>query len=229
MMTATTFVPAGFPLTLRERALAPALLRAKATFDEYVEFSENCPYNVEYYNGEIISMHDVDYIDDSLIAMSRASAFHESLVGRFITVLNNLFDDDDTIQVFSSNILIHIAATGNSFNADVSIVRGETDYLRLPSGLLSTSEIQNPALVVEVLSKSTMAFDQDEKLDEYQQIPVLQQVVFVSQHKLLVTSYRRSETPGVWLNTSYRALTESVPVLNKSVLVSDIYRKFKFD
>ncbi len=227
-MTATIFTPPGFPLTLRDRVQAPAVLRAKATFEEYLEFSEHCPYNVEYYNGEIISMDDVEQTEEGTITMSRASAFHESLVGRFITVLNNLFDDDELIQVFSSNILIHIAATGNSFNAAVSVVRGEPDYLPLPGGSLSTTEIKNPALVVEVLSKSTMGFDLNEKLNDYQQIPALEQVLFVSQYRPLVTSYRRSDMPGVWLNTNFYALTDTVPVLEKSVLVSDIYRKSKF-
>jgi Uma2 family endonuclease len=214
-MTAAIFAPPGFPLTVRERAQAPAVLRAKATFDEYLEFSETCPYNVEYYNGEIISM-------------SKASFLHESLVMRLGTLFNNIFDDDDELRAVSSNVLIHIAATGSSFNADVSIVRGEPYYLQLPSGLLSTAEIQNPALVVEVLSKSTMGYDLNEKLDEYQQIPTLEQVLFVSQYKPLAISYRRADTPNFWLQTSYHALTDTVPVLDKSVSLSDIYRKFKF-
>ncbi len=214
-MTAIVFTPPGFPLTLRQRKQAPAVLRAKATFEEYVEFSEYCPYNVEYYNGEIISM-------------SKTSFSQESLVTRLLALFGNLFDDDNDLIIASSHILIHVVATGNSFNADVSIVRGEPDYLQLPSGLLSTAEVQNPTLVVEVLSKSTVGYDQNEKLDEYQQIPSLEQVLFVSQYRPLVTSYRRSATPGLWLNTSFHALTDTVQVLNKSVLVSDIYRKFKF-
>jgi len=214
-MTSTIVFPAHFPLTLHERAQAPDVLRAKATFEEYLELAEICPYNLEYINGEIVSM-------------SKASLPHELLVARLATILNILFDDDDERQIFSSNIVIHVAATGNSYNADVSIVQGEPDYFRLPSGLLSTSDITNPELVVEVLSKSTMAYDLNEKLEDYKQIPSLQQVLFVSQHRASVSSYLRTETPGVWLNTSFHALTDEVVVLNKPVLVSTIYRKFRF-
>ena len=214
-MTPTLIAPAGFPITLADRELAPDVLRVKATYEDYLDFAEVCPYNVEYFNGEIISM-------------SQASLFHESLVGRIITLFNNLFDEDNTIQVFSSNIKIEVLATGDSFNADLSIVRGEPDYLRLPSGLLSTTSLLNPELVVEVLSKSTMSFDLGDKLEAYKQIPGLQQILFVAQNKPWVTAYSRSETPGVWLNTSFHVLTDAVPVLNKSALVSDIYRKFNF-
>ncbi len=203
------------PLTLAERAQAPDSLRAKASFEEYLEFADQCPYNVEYVDGEIVSM-------------SQATLPHESLVGRLITAFNNLFDDVEELTVFSSNIKIHVAATGDSFIADVSIVRGEPDYLRLPSGRLSTVEVQNPELVVEVLSNSTMAYDLGDKLESYKQVPSLRQVVFVSQHKPWVSSYVRAETPGVWLNQSFHALTDSVPVLDKDVSLASIYKKFKF-
>lgn len=203
------------PLTLAERAQAPDVLRAKASFEEYLEFAEQCAYNVEYVNGEVLSM-------------SQATLPHESLVGRLGTIFNNLFDDDESIQVFSSNIKIHVAATGDSFNADVSIVRGEPDYLRLPSGRLSTVEVQNPEVVVKILSNSTMAYDLGDKLESYKQVPSLRQVLFVSQHKSWVSSYVRAETPGVWLNTSAHDLTDSVQVLDKVVSLAAIYKKFKF-
>jgi Uma2 family endonuclease len=215
MMTATVFAPSGFPLTLHERELAPDILRAKATYEDYLDFAEVCPYNLEYFNGEII-------------AMSQASLPHESLVIRLGTILNNLFDNDDAIQVFGSNIKIEVLATGDSFNADLSVVCGEPDFLRLPSGLLSTSAITNPELVVEVLSKSTMAYDLGDKLDSYKQIPGLRQVLFVSQQKPSVSSYVCSENPAIWLNTSVHSLTDTVAVLGQAVPLSQIYRKYKF-
>ena len=203
------------PLTLNERVQAPDVLRAKASFEDYLEFAEQCEYNVEYVNGEIVSM-------------SQATLPHESLIMRFGAIFNMLFDDVDELTVAGSNIKIHVAATGDSFNADVSIIRGEADYLRLPSGRLSTVEVKNPEVIVEVLSKSTMAYDLGDKLETYKQVPGLQQILFVGQHKPWVSSYVRAETPGAWLNTSFHALTDSVQVLNKDVSLASIYKKFKF-
>ncbi|TAE33002.1 MAG: Uma2 family endonuclease [Cytophagales bacterium] len=211
-MTTTALLP----LTLAERSLASDELCVPATFEEYLDFAEQCQYNVEYINGEIVSM-------------SQASLPHESLVGRLTTIFNNLFDDDDTVGVFSSNIKIHVSITGNSYNADVSIVNGEPDYLRLPSGYLSTSEIKNPILVVEILSKSTQAFDLGDKLEDYKLIPSLQQVLFVSQEQSWVSSYVRSETPGVWLNTSAHASTDTIHVLGKPINLGQVYKKMKFN
>lgn len=211
----TTTAPTLLPLTLAERSEAPDVLRVHATFEEYLDFAEQCPYNVEYVNGEIISM-------------SQASLPHESLVIRIGYLLTALFEDREDLEIFGSNIKIHIAATGNSYNADVSVVQGEPNYLLLPSGNRSTVEIQNPLLVVEVLSKSTQAFDLGDKLEDYKLIPGLQQVLFVSQEQLWVSAYVRSDMPGVWLNTSAHAPHESIAVLNKSVLLEQIYKKMKF-
>ncbi len=212
----TTNVPViALPLTLAERAQAPDILRVKASFEEYLDFAEQCQYNVEYFNGEIVSM-------------SQASLPHESMVARLASVFNALFDDVDEITVVGSNIKIHVAATGNSFNADVSIIRGEADYLRLPSGRLSTVEVQNPELVVEILSNSTMAYDLGDKLKSYKQVPSLRQVLFVSQRKPWVSSCVRTETSELWLDRSFHALTDTVQVLDKDVSLASIYKKFKF-
>lgn len=210
-MTTTALLP----LTLAERNLAPDELRVAATFEEYLDLAEQCPYNVEYVNGEIISM-------------SQASLPHESLVIRIGYLLTTLFEEREDFGIFGSNIKIHVTATGNSYNADVSVVQGEPDYLVLPSGNRSTVEIQNPLLVVEVLSKSTQAFDLGDKLEDYKLIPGLQQVLFVSQEQSWVSAYVRSDTPGVWLNTSAHAPHESISVLSKSVSLEQIYKKMKF-
>lgn len=210
-MTTTTLLP----LTLSERAAAPDILRVPATFDEYLDIAQECEYNVEYVNGEILSM-------------SQATLPHELLIGRLLTVFNILFDDNNELAVYSSNIKIHVAATGNSYNADVSIVQGEPNYLQLPGGNLSTVEILNPALVVEVLSKSTQAFDLGDKLEDYKLIPSLRQVLFVSQDQSWISSFMRSETPGVWLNTSGHALTDTIAVLDQSITLAEVYKKIKF-
>lgn len=207
--------PAGFPLTLAERSFAPDVLRAKATFEAYLAFAEQCAYNVEYVNGEIISM-------------GQASLPHESLVSRLNYILIGLFNYNELIEVFSSNIKIFIDATGDSVNADVSSVQGQPDYLRLPSGNLSTATVKNPIVVVEVLSDSTLAYDLGEKLELYKQVPSLQQILFISQHKPWVISYVRTTDPGVWLNTSALSLAENVAVLDKSMALADIYKKMNF-
>ena len=210
-----TAVPHTLPLTLAERNRISDGFRVEATFEEYLEFAEQCGFNVEYINGEIVPM-------------SQASLPHEALVSRINYLLISLFDNQEDMEVFSSNIKIYIEATGDSLNADVTVVQGKPDYLRLPSGNLSTATVQNPILIVKVLSESTQAFDLGEKLELYKRISSLQQVLFVSQQQPWVSAYVRGVTPGVWLNTSAHALTETISVLNHTVLLAQVYKKIKF-
>ena len=211
----TVAPPALLPLNLTERSLAPDILRVRATFNEYLAFAEECQYNVEYINGEIVSM-------------SQASLTHESLVGRLIYTLIGLFDNDEQITAFSSNIKLFVEATGDLVNADVTVVQGQPDYLRLPGDNLFTATVKNPILIVEVLSDSTTAFDLGEKLEIYKQIPSLQQILFVSQYKPWVISYTRTTNPIEWLNTSVHTIADSIIVLANTVALADIYKKITF-
>lgn len=213
-MTTAVSIP-GLPLTLNERSLAPDVIRVKATFEEYLDIAETCPYPIQYINGEIVSM-------------GQASLTHEALVGRLTTLLNNLFDDTNELMVFSSNIKLFIEATGDSLNADASVVRGKPNYLRLRSGRFSTATILNPEMVVEVLSGTTQQYDLGDKLNTYKQIVSLRQVLFVNQYKPEVISHVRSNTTGEWLTTTANALTESVDVLGSGITLASIYKKIQF-
>ncbi len=61
-----------------------------------------------------------------------------------------------------------------------------------------------PKLVVEVLSTSTAAFDQDEKFKDYQQLDSLQEYVLISQENQRVECRRRSAS-GDWYGEVYQA------------------------
>ncbi|MFN8358119.1 MAG: Uma2 family endonuclease [Spirosomataceae bacterium] len=203
------------PLSLAERNDAPEILRAEATFEEYLEFAEVCEYNV-------------DFFDNQLISMGQASLPHELLVARLITIFSNAVENNDDYQVYGSNIKVHIPACVASFNADVTVIKGEPDYLLLASGKRSTTEIQNPAVIVEILSKTTYNYDLGTKLSCYKTLPSLKQVIFIDQDKVSVQSYTRTDDPHTWINHDLDSLAMSLPVLDFEVSLQHIYKKIKF-
>jgi Uma2 family endonuclease len=186
------------PLTLAERAELgeDAEIRVPASFEEYLELVEDCEYNIEYFNGEIISMGNASY-------------YHEKLVGLIIFALRKALPSN--YSVLGSNIKIHVEDEFEkaNFNADVSVVEGEPAFLILPSGNLSNSNILNPVVVVEVTSKSTIAHDYGDKLMAYKKIASLKQVVFVSQYEKSVTVYER-RGPHHWELHDYMSLEDSI-------------------
>ena len=202
-------------MTLAERTAAPDVLRVAATWDEYVELAGEVPYTIDYLNGEIISM-------------SQATVLHEQLVAQLITLFNNLLDDQPDYRVLGSNVKICIREGGAEFNADLSVVQGEPAYVTLPSGRLSQVRLKSPQIVVEVLSNSTRAYDQSEKLDQYRLIPSLKHILFVSQEAVFARVYSRTNKPDQWIDTDYRLLTDTLLVGEMALPMQKIYRKTVF-
>ena len=202
-------------MTLAERDAAPDELRVAATWEDYVELVEEVPYNIEFLNGEILSV-------------SQATDLHEQLIGQLITILTNLLDDQPDYRVLGNSVKICIAEGEVEFNADLSVVRGPSEYVTLPSGRLSTVRIKNPEVVVEVLSKSTKAYDQSDKLDQYRLIPSLQHILFVSQDAVFARVYSRTTQPDQWVDTDYRSITDTVRLGDWELPMQTIYKKTPF-
>ena len=200
------------PMTLAERDTAPDALRVPATWDEYVELAGEVPYNIDFLHGEIISM-------------SQATDLHEQLITQISTLFNNLLDDQPDDRVLGSSVKICVTPGGAEFNADLSVVRGPSAYVTLPSGKVSTVRITNPEIVVEVLSNSTKAYDQSDKLDQYRLLPSVQHILFVSQEQVFARVYSRTSQPDQWVDTDYRQLTDTVRLGDLALSLAKIYRK----
>lgn len=204
------------PLTLAERDAAPDILRVPATLEEFWELSELTEYNIEYFNGEIISM-------------GQATPLHESLIGRLITLLNGYYDAFADYYVLGSNVKIYAEACVAAFNADFSVAQEPYDFVTLPSGNLSTVAIKNPELVGEVFSPSTKRFDESDKLECYKTIPTLKYVLFVDPARPYAVVHARTKNPDAWLSQAYRSLDDTVQLGDLSLPMREMYRKVKFE
>jgi Uma2 family endonuclease len=191
------------------------ILRIPATWDEYLDLLETTPYTIQF-------------LEDEIIIMGQATDTHELLVARLIKLFAIYFDDLDSGQrVLGSNVKIVIPNQTGDFNADLSVVRGKSVYGLTPGGRVSRVRIQNPEIVVEILSKGTRKFDLDEKLTAYQTIPSLQHIVFIDQQTVSGTVYSRTDQPGQWLMTHRDGLTDTLPIGNFALSLADVYRKIE--
>ena len=123
-------------------------------------------------------------------------------------------------SVASSDLKISVESTGLYTYPDVSVVCGPfARDLRDPNALT------NPRLVVEVLSRSTEDYDPGAKLAQYQTIPTVQAVLFVSHqaHRLTLVArcpegWQTSEFgPGECLRIGDPALELSVDAVYSAV------------
>jgi Uma2 family endonuclease len=70
--------------------------------------------------------------------------------------------------------------------------------------------VEEPAIVVEVSSRSTRAIDRREKLDAYQRIPSLRQYLVVEQRRRHVLAYSR-DADSAWVREEFEG-ADAVPV-----------------
>ena len=207
-MEATTLK---LPDTLEE----DKLLRLPATWEEYVELTEESSLTVQFLNDQII--------------VSQATDIHEELIGTLIWLFKNALQNQPEYRVLSSNVKIAIAEQQNDFNADLSVIRGPSEYGLTPGGRISKARIKNPEIVVEVLSKSTRKFDLTEKITYYKLIPSLQYILFVDQYRPFASVYSRTGVPDEWLNNDYRTLDSVVRMGDLELPMAAVYRKAVFD
>ncbi|HEY3500002.1 MAG TPA: Uma2 family endonuclease [Polyangiaceae bacterium] len=183
--------------------MTSAALHLAYPFQEYVRFEREAGSKHEFVGGAILAMAGGS-IEHGALCAAVLGLLREALRGR-------------RCRAYDSNARIRVAATGNAYYPDASVVCGElvTD----PADQLS---ILNPSLVVEVLSPSTAAYDAGEKLADYQRIPTLNEVVLVHHESKRVDVYTR-ETQG-FVRTSFGPGERArLAVLGIDLSVDEVY------
>jgi len=135
----------------------------------------------EYLEGEKYSDIKHEYENGRIIAMVGASRAHNTIQVNLTALLHHHLRATPC-RVFSSDMKVRIDNT--FYYPDLSIVCREYqshDYY-----------VEEPILVIEVLSPTTEQRDRTIKRLTYQQLPGLKEYVLVAQKRMLVDIYRRS-------------------------------------
>jgi Uma2 family endonuclease len=195
---------------IRERLLTEPFLRIPASLEEYQSVADERDLKIEYHNEEIIA------------TMGRVTPVHSVLGTRLINILSNYYDnlEDENFWVLESGACIHVPVLKSYYQPDMTVVNGE---IKIKEG--TTTEILNPYIVVEVLSKATQDFDMSEKLVNYKTIETIKQIIFVAQDRPWISTFTRTNEPKVWMNTDYDSLENIAIIDNLTISLRDIYKK----
>jgi len=155
-----------------------------------------------------------------MYAMSGARRTHVLLAGNVFYHIRHAFEGRDC-QVMQSDMRVKNERTGSYFYPDVVATCEEPKY---EDKELDT--LLNPQVVVEVLSKSTEAFDRGEKFEDYQRLLSLKEYVLVSQHKIHVERFSRTSesTWEYWTSTDPNASLQ-LSSIDVQITIKDIYAK----
>lgn len=141
----------------------------------------------EYMAAEDVALEKHEFLDGQVFAMSGGTPEHAALAAACSHALSNALAGRPC-RVFSSDLRVRIRATGLTTYPDVSVVCGT-----LETDAEDPHAINDPLLLVEVLSDSTEAHDRGEKAAHYRRIPALREYVLISQRQRRVEVYRRND------------------------------------
>ncbi|MBU1665603.1 MAG: Uma2 family endonuclease [Gammaproteobacteria bacterium] len=150
---------------------------------EYLAFEEASAIRHEYVGGEAYAMSG-GTLRHNRIALNTASLLLSRLAGK-------------PCQVFMSDVKLHVARDSAYYYPDVMATCGEQ------TGAANESQVVNdPLLVIEVISPSTEGTDRREKLAAYRHLPSLREYALISQDTQQVEIFRRQGDIN-WLYITY--------------------------
>jgi Uma2 family endonuclease len=152
-------------------------LRAGVSPAEFLEWERAQPTRHEYCRGEIFDMFG-------------GTPRHAALAARVTRAVGAALGA--RCEIFSSDLQISLPDGDQYVYGDVTIVCGPVHVL--PG---TKDVVDNPTVVVEVLSKSTEQYDRGLKWEGYQRMPSLTDYVLVSQSAPRIEHFCR-EADGKW-------------------------------
>ena len=170
----------------------------------------------EYFAWEETQEEKHDYIHGEVFAMSGATRTHNDLALNFAVALRLAFRGTDC-AVFTSDMRVQIEAGGRYTYPDLSAACGALEFADAQE-----TTFTNPALVVEVLSRSTETYDRGDKLAAYRGVPSVQEVVLVRQDRRGVEAYRR-QGDGRWAIEDVAGGAVALPSVGAEVSLDDLY------
>lgn len=174
------------------------------------------------------SLTNHEFHDGKLIPMSGGTKLHSQIKARTVTALNNALDKKGSVfPVYNSDIRIGIPSLGKYLMPDAAVapIGSDNPFPGSPVGV-----VNDPILLVEVVSGDSESYDRGEKFARYRTLPSFEEYVLVSQSEPRVETFVKKD--GKWfLNEDASGLEASVEFVSLGVKIplSEIYRNVSFE
>jgi Uma2 family endonuclease len=170
----------------------------------------------EYFAWEEKQLEKHEYIDGQVYAMSGGSVNHGRIAVRLTTLFSNHLENS-SCETGNSDLRVNIVGAKNYIHPDISVTCDHRDKN-------TTQYITYPCLIVEVLSKSTEAYDRGGKFRMYRHNPVLQDYLLVSSTSIEMDLYQKINN-GEWIIINYQeGDTIELKSINLSFAIEQVYR-----
>ncbi|MGH7439316.1 MAG: Uma2 family endonuclease [Polyangiaceae bacterium] len=182
------------------------------------DFSHARYTRAEYRAVERSSNVKHEFLEGAIRAMAGGTRDH-ALVSANVIASLNLALRGRPCAVHSSDLRIRVVDTGLETYPDASVLCGHAELDSEDSHV-----VLNPVLLVEVTSPSTEAYDRGKKVEHYERIVALQEIVLVSHREKLVEVLRR-EGDGSWSrHEARRGEAAQLRSIGCELAVDEVYR-----
>jgi len=154
-----------------------------------------------------------EFHDGQLVGMAGGTGPHSQLAVKIAGSLDRATATRGC-HIFNSDMKLRIAENNRVCYPDVSGLCGRPEYLDETRDVLL-----NPSFIVEVLSKSTEAFDRGRKLALYMALPSVVEIALVSTVEVRVDKYTR-QPDAIWRFDGYSGPDAAVPFTSLGCSVS---------
>ena len=183
----------------------PAPKPHRLTHDEYFALEQREDWRYEYCVGEVF-------------AMSGGTESHALVGANVVIALGNALRGKPC-RVYNSDMKLYIRRHVHYCYPDAQVLceRGTRHKLY----------VENPLLVVEVLSPSTESYDRGGKFEHYRGIEALEYYLLIDAERRHVELYER-ESAQAWRLTEYNEGQVPLAKLEAALELADIYAQVEF-
>jgi Uma2 family endonuclease len=180
------------------------------TVEEYLERERVAPFRREFVNGTVVAMAD-------------GTANHQRIAGNIYAVLRAQLRSRPC-EAFTSDLKVRLDKANAFRYPDVSGLCGPILYHDK-----TRDAYCNPAMIVEVLSATTEAYDRGEKFMLYRLLDSLFEYLLVRQDRMETEVWTRGGD-NRWTSVIYNEPSDIITLktLSCTLTLADIYEKVEF-
>lgn len=172
----------------------------------------------DYLEAELQAFEKHEYYQGEIFAMSGALLPHNQIFSNLFGELSSKLKGKNC-KPFGSDLRIHIPSNTLYTYPDISIICGKVE---ITDDQFDTAT--NPAVIIEILSKSTINYDRGSKFTLYRDIETLKEYILVDSTGILVEKFLR-HADNSWQLTEYKLLTDTflISTVDVNFTLADIY------
>ncbi len=181
------------------------------TPEEYLTLEEKATDKHEYRDGEIV-------------VMPGGTTNHNQIAGNFYKRFPLNIQKQD-YYVYMNDVRLWIPQYRLYTYPDVMVIKGKPIY----EGKGITN-VTNPLIIVEVLSRSTRDYDRTDKFEFYRSIPEFQEYILIDQYRFYATQYFK-QGDGKWIFSYYKGEESLLKLASDEFEISlkDLYARVDFE